>query len=142
MRRDELDRAPCLSGSVEPCWRCSYRGRGGRPFQQVAFESRVIRVETAPGSGTGHAGRAALGLAAGGKMWLACYDFGASIVHIVRTGATGSGFGAVTIIPKPGPSFTFNQLQGEGSAGHLDLIANITVVKPSAQQELWHPWVP
>src|SRR5258708_38248255 len=100
------------------------------------------RVATVPRSGTGHAGRVAIGAAPGGRMWVAWYDFGSNAIHTVRTGTSGSGFGAVATVSKPGPAFIFNGLQGEGSAGPLDLIANITVLKPASHQELWRTQVP
>lgn len=139
------------------------------PFQQVAFAARpggglflaycvptktlqcahvnlwrvgAAKAATVPKSGTGHAGRVAMGAAPAGRMWLAWYDFGSNNVHIVRTGTTGSGFGPVSTISKPGPSFIFSGLQGDGSTGRLELIANILVLKPTAHQELWRTQVP
>ena len=139
------------------------------PYQQVAFASRPggglylaycvptktvqcahvdlwrlgsAHAATVPGSATGHAGRVALGQGTGGRMWLAWYDFGANVVRVVRTGTKGSGFGAVAKVARPGPAFSLNGLQGEGSRGPLDLIANITVLKPAAHQELWHIHLP
>lgn len=139
------------------------------PFQQVAFAARPSgglylaycsptkltqcahidlwrvgssQLAAVPASGTGHAGRVAISTSPGGRLWLAWFDFGSNAIHAVQTGTTGSGFGSVRTIGKPGPAFIVNGLQAEGSAGRLDLIANITVLKPSAHQELWHIQIP
>ncbi len=84
----------------------------------------------------------AISAAPHGRLRLDWFDTGSGKIHLVQTGATGSGFGAASAIGQPGPAFIFDQLQIEGSAGRLDLIVNVTVTKPTTRQELWHIQVP
>jgi hypothetical protein len=100
------------------------------------------RAMTVPHSGTGSSDLVALSVAPAGKLWVAWFDYNAHVVHAVLTSSSASGFGSVRAIGWPKPTVLLDGMQAEGSAGRLDLVADILVAKPTSHYELWHSQVP
>ena len=70
-----------------------------------------------------------------GRLWLMWEQNGT--IHATRTNRTATRVGAVNALKPPGGGTIF-RLNGEGSAGPLDLIAN---VNSGGQQGFWHQQV-
>ncbi|HET7016736.1 MAG TPA: hypothetical protein VFI65_22630 [Streptosporangiaceae bacterium] len=138
------------------------------PGQQVAFAARVgggeflaycspsktlqcahinlwkvgsAHAMVVPGSATGHAGKVALAAAPGGHLWVSWFDFGTNQLHVVRTNAAVSRFGAAHLLRPPPTTFIFAGLQSEGSSGRLDLVVNVLLNAKNNPIWFWHTQV-
>lgn len=110
-----------------------FYGQGYPTFKTLALwkvdtaKPVVIRVERA-----GHANIAA---APEGRLWLMWEQN--DVIYATRTNKSGTRLGAANPLPPPGGG-TIYRLNGEGSAGPLDLVVN---VQAGGSQGLWHQQV-
>jgi hypothetical protein len=99
------------------------------------------KPKVVPGSRNVSGARVALAASTNGRLWVAWYDGGKSVVHAVRTNTTGTSFGAGRTIKPPSHTSFFNSIQAQGSSGRLDVIANDTLSASSNPMGLFHTQV-
>ncbi|HVB45721.1 MAG TPA: hypothetical protein VNF47_23860 [Streptosporangiaceae bacterium] len=103
----------------------------------VLWRVGAAAARTVPGSATGHASHVALVPGRFGHMWLMWYDTALNKIRVVRTNAAVTGFGSVATIPGPPNAFEINGVQGEGSAGPLDIVALAFQFNQGQSQSYW-----
>ena len=95
------------------------------------------KAMTVPGSATQHAVHVAIAAAPGGHMWVLWYDTSQNKIHLVRTNAAVSKFGAAQTLPAPSSTSELDGLQAEGSQGPLDVIALVLQTTSGSTPSYW-----
>ena len=135
-----------------------------QPFQAVAFAARAgggeylaycvpsTTIECAhialwragaataamvPGSASQHATRVAIAAAPGGHLWVLWYDTSQNKIHVVRTNAAATTFGAVRTLAAPPSTAELDGLQAEGSQGPLDVMALVLQNTSGSTPSYW-----
>jgi hypothetical protein len=86
----------------------------------------AAKAVTVPGSSTKTAAHVAIAAGPGGHLWIAWYDTAANKIRVVETNAAATKFGSVRTLGVPPKVFTVSDLQAQGSAGPLDIVALVT----------------
>jgi hypothetical protein len=117
--------AYCVPAKTVPCahialWRVSAR-----------------KAITVPGSGSQHATRVAIAAAPGGHLWILWYDTSQNKIHVIRTNAAATKFGAAATIAAPPRTAELDGLQAEGSKGPLDVVALVLQTTSGSTPAYW-----
>jgi hypothetical protein len=95
------------------------------------------KAMTVPGSATQHAVHVAIAAAPGGHLWVLWYDTSQNKIHVVRTNAAVSKFGAVQTLAAPPSTSVLEGLQAEGSQGPLDVIGLVLQTTAGSTPSYW-----
>ena len=95
------------------------------------------KAMTVPGSATQHATHVAIAASPGGHLWVLWYDTSQNKIHLVRTNAAVSKFGAAQTLPAPPSTSELDGLQAEGSQGPLDVIALVLQTTSGSTPSYW-----
>ncbi|HUC56818.1 MAG TPA: hypothetical protein VMA95_05415 [Streptosporangiaceae bacterium] len=95
------------------------------------------KAMTVPGSSTGSAQNVAVSQGRFGHLWVAWYDRGANKIHVVRTNAAATAFGSVLTLTPPPHLGVLYDVQAEGSAGPLDVIALVQQSTANSTPSYW-----
>jgi hypothetical protein len=103
----------------------------------VLWRVGAKKAMTVPGSGSSQNNDVAIATGRGGHMWVLWFDYQVNRLHVIRTNAAVTGFGQPVTLPLPPHFFDFQEVQGQGSAGPLDVIALITQTLPGSSPAYW-----
>jgi hypothetical protein len=103
----------------------------------VLWRVGAKKAMTVPGSGSSQNNAVAIAAGRGGHMWVLWFDYQFNRLHVIRTNAAVTGFGRPVTLPLPPRFFDFQEVQGQGSAGPLDVIALLTQNLPNSSPAYW-----
>jgi hypothetical protein len=75
-----------------------------------------------PGSADTTYARVSLTAGPQGRLWVAWYNGAKNVIHAVRTNTSATSFGVVRTIKAPPKTFSFSDIQTQGSSGRLDVV--------------------
>jgi hypothetical protein len=95
------------------------------------------KASVIPGSASQGSVHVAIAAAPGGHLWVLWYDTSNNKIHVVRTNAAVTKFGAAQTLSDPPSTFELWGLQAEGSQGLLDVVALLEQTTPGSKPSYW-----